>query len=114
MEVGLFCCGGGSILQGGAAMAIKFQYIIAAQIQEMHKHRWIEGVKRRCDPGEGAFLDWVAKYSRMFREWANTVPKECIHCNKNCDCKEDECCHPFDEGRIRYWKDSLKGTSQQK
>lgn len=42
-----------------------------AQCEEMQKHRWIESEKAGHDLGESAYLDWVRKYAKSFREWWN-------------------------------------------
>lgn len=40
-----------------------------AQCNEMQKHRWLESEKAGRDLGESAYLDWVRKYAKIFREW---------------------------------------------
>ena len=40
------------------------------QMLEMEKHKWIESDKSGFDIGERAYLDWIKKHARIFRnEW---------------------------------------------
>jgi len=41
---------------------------IKDQILEMEKHKWIESEKCNFDLMDIAFLDWIAKYAKIFRE----------------------------------------------
>lgn len=48
----------------------KHMRFIKDQIEEINKHKWVEGVKTGSDPGEQACRDWVEKYAPIFRqEW---------------------------------------------
>lgn len=47
-----------------------------AQCEEMQKHRWIESEKAGRDLGESAYLDWVRKYAKVFREWWNMTREQ--------------------------------------
>lgn len=38
------------------------------QAKAMNDHRWIESEKAARDLGEAAYLDWVAKFAKEFRE----------------------------------------------
>jgi hypothetical protein len=38
------------------------------QMVEMQKHRWIESEKKGKDLGELAYLDWIKKHAKKFRD----------------------------------------------
>jgi hypothetical protein len=40
----------------------------ASQIEEMKKHKWILSEKRGYDVGEEALIDWINRFSEVFRE----------------------------------------------
>lgn len=40
-----------------------------AQREEMQKHRWIESEKHGFDLGDSAYMDWIKKYAKLFREY---------------------------------------------
>lgn len=54
------------------------------QMTELDKHKWIEGEKRHCDPGQPCIIEWVTKYAAKFREeWEQKNGKltDGISCN---------------------------------
>jgi hypothetical protein len=46
---------------------------------EMEKHRWIESEKRNCDLGSSAYLDWIMRYGKIWREEYEKKKKEIHH-----------------------------------
>ena len=38
------------------------------QMKEMEDHRWLESEKEGHDIGENAYLDWILKHAKKFRE----------------------------------------------
>ena len=44
------------------------------QMQEMENHRWIESQKAGRDLGEYAYIDWVKKHAKQFRD--ETITKQ--------------------------------------
>lgn len=79
----------------------KNRYILMEEIHQIEIHKWIESEKSRCDLGEAACIDWVARYAKQFRSWADSLPFHCIHCGV---CKGDssECHSPFNFSRIEH------------
>ena len=39
-----------------------------AQSEEMEKHRWVESKKAGHDVGKPAYMDWILKYAKAWRE----------------------------------------------
>lgn len=38
------------------------------QVEEMKKHKWIVSEQAHRDMGEAAFVEWIAKFAKDFRE----------------------------------------------
>jgi hypothetical protein len=38
------------------------------QVEEIKRHKWIEGVKQGKDPGEKAVIEWVQRYAKDYRQ----------------------------------------------
>lgn len=38
------------------------------QVNEIEKHKWIEGEKLRKDPGDKCCLEWIKEHGKPFRE----------------------------------------------
>ena len=78
---------------------MKQKYINNEQIHQIEIHKFIQGLLNKEDPGEAACLEWVKKYAKAFREWAETVPSDCVSCGA---CKGDpkECKAPFNQKRL--------------
>jgi len=56
------------------SQCLSWNEVTKNQMEEMHKHRWIESEKARKDAGDAAFLDWVTKYAGLFRKhWCTNV-----------------------------------------
>jgi hypothetical protein len=75
------------------------------QTRQMEKFKWLESERAGHDLSDTAILEWVSKYAVSFREWAETVPYECLKCGL-CSCCEgrEECCQPFNEERLKRVK----------
>lgn len=41
---------------------------IDSQREEMEKHRWIESEKANRDLGKSAYIDWIKKYAKEWRD----------------------------------------------
>jgi hypothetical protein len=72
------------------------------QAHQIEKHKWLVSEQCKKDMSDTAILEWVGKYAASFREWAESIPYECIRCGL---CPEfenrEECCKPFDEERLK-------------
>lgn len=49
-----------------------FKKYMQTQCEEINKHTWIESEKAGYDLGEIAKQEWIEKYAKRFREWAET------------------------------------------
>ncbi len=78
-------------LQAPVADDYDFNAFIKAQIDEMEKHKWFEGVKLGHNPLQDRtlneiYLDWIEKYGADFRKhWENQIRRpvrydECPEC----------------------------------
>jgi len=47
----------------------EFKEFMAAQIEEIEKHKWIESEKAKRDLGMFACFDWIHKYASKFYEY---------------------------------------------
>lgn len=75
------------------------------QKRQIEIHKWI--ISERCgrDMSDTAIIEWVKNYAVSFREWAETIPYECIKCGLCPDCENrEECCQPFSEDRLKKIK----------
>jgi hypothetical protein len=50
-----------------------FKSFMEFQCQEIRKHRYLESEKAGRDLGTEAELDWIHKYSKKVREWAEAT-----------------------------------------
>jgi len=81
---------------------IQGKYFIEEEIHQMRTHKWLMSQSAGHDVGESAFFDWVFTYEGSFREWANSLPENCINCGLDCQKDSTECIKPFVEHRIKY------------
>jgi ferredoxin len=86
-------------------------YILTEQIREMEAYNWIRSQEAGADLGETALYGWVEKYAAPFREWAQSVPSDCIGCGI-CVTGETgiECPNPFNVQRKDLLKRMILGT----
>lgn len=72
------------------------------QARQIEIHKWIASERAGKDLSDTAILEWGKKYASSFREWAESIPYECIRCGLCPDCtNKEECCKPFDEERLK-------------
>lgn len=80
---------------------IKNHLINEEQKRQIDIHKWLTSEKCGFDRGNEAIREWVHRYSQLFREWAESIPYECIEC---LCCKEPQkgsmCKQPFSKGRV--------------
>lgn len=75
------------------------------QRRQIEIHNWIESERAGRDVSESSSIDWANKYASSFRDWAETIPYNCINCGLCPDSEyRKECCRPFDEERLRRLK----------
>lgn len=43
--------------------------MLAAEREEIMKHKWIESEKARRDLGKEATIDWIVRYAAQWRAW---------------------------------------------
>lgn len=81
-------------------MDLRLSYILQEQMKEMESYRWIRSQEAGYDVGETAYYGWVERYAAPFREWAKSVPAECVGCGA-CVVGESgmECPNPFNVQR---------------
>lgn len=81
-------------------------YILQEQIREMEAYKWIRSQEAGYDLGETALYAWVEKYAVSFRNWAESIPSECIRCGL-CMGGETgmECPNPFNVRRKERLKE---------
>lgn len=81
---------------------IKNRLINDEQKHQIEIHKWLTSEKCGYDRGNEAIREWIVSYSKLFREWAETLPFECIGCQCCKDSQEGEMCkQPFNEDRIK-------------
>lgn len=60
-------------LSGGSRQMVQefnLKEYLQAQLEEIHRHKWIESEKKGFDIGfDKAFHDWVAKYAADFKKF---------------------------------------------
>ena len=54
-------------------LAMNLRCYAQAQCEEMKKYRWIESEKAGFDIGECAYVEWIRKYAKSYREYWNRV-----------------------------------------
>jgi hypothetical protein len=75
------------------------------QKRQIEIYKWIESERAGRDVSDNATLEWIQRYARGFREWAETIPYGCTKCGLCSDCaNREECCRPFDEERLQRIK----------
>lgn len=52
--------------------------------------------------GNDAYLEWVDKFANAFRNWADTIPENCVNCGMSCQKDTTKCINPFNTHRIHY------------
>ena len=80
------------------------------QRRQMEIYKWIKSEQSGYDLGEACLYEWVQKYAKSFREWAESIPPECVRCGQ---CLGGgigvHCTNPFNERRLRLidalWKE---------
>ena len=81
---------------------IRTEWVNREEMHQMDIHRWIESEKARRDLSEAAYIDWISKYAKGFREWVETLPGSCVGCGHCGGDSTNECPHPFVEKRIKF------------
>jgi hypothetical protein len=80
----------------------RIKQINEEQKRQIAIHRWIESEKAGRDLKEEAEIDWVNRFASSFRNWAKTVPSECVKCGICKDCKNRKYCkNPFNPNRVK-------------
>lgn len=51
-----------------------FKLFMKKQVEEINKHKWIESEKAGYDLGNIASKEWIDKYAKQFRAWAEKQP----------------------------------------
>lgn len=70
-------------------------FILTEQLRQMERYKKLKSEEAGYDLGETALFDWVDRYAASFREWAESIPSECISCGACMGETGMECPHPF-------------------
>jgi|GEM_PF-3040994 len=82
---------------------IDIKYSNPEELRQMNIHKWLVSEKCGRDVGEEAFFDWIQRYARLFRSWANTLPENCINCGLQCNKDgNNKCINPFNPKRLEH------------
>jgi len=74
-------------------------FILDEQLRQMGRYKWLKSEEAGYDLGETALYGWVEQYAKPFREWAESIPSECIGCGACMGETGMECPHPFNRRR---------------
>jgi len=73
----------------------KQRLILKEEIRQIQIHKWIESEKAGRDIGHNAAaLDWINKYAKSFREYAENISFECQKCGR-CSTPQECCVNSF-------------------
>lgn len=72
------------------------QRYMQTQIKRIELDKWLEGCKRKSDPGKMYIYNWIQNKAHWFREaWNNSLCKNCQLC-EICGTELKESCDNFD------------------
>jgi hypothetical protein len=103
-SISLFCKNGGIVMDQENFIKYKHEKIVLEQVRQMDIHKWISSEKCGYDRKDEALFEWINKYAKDFRIFAESIPYTCVHCG-NCNGNiEQTCPNPFNEKRIEHLK----------
>lgn len=79
-------------------MSSSLKKYLSAQLYQIDVDKWLEGIRRNCDPGECYVLDWIKNNASKFRqEWDDS---QCKNCKKECVHQLKKECGDFESEQV--------------